>query len=344
MNNALEEKKRLMRDYWLDLLSDNQIELLETEWFASDENAELLEIARTDLIEDYLTDSLSRAELDRFKSRFLINNLEEVAIAKSYFELSGERRRQQTPQKQAVKTGFFETLSENWRSFVKIPQIAFAAAALLVGGLALYIGFYNIERQQPINVARNETPEPGSADGNQNAINPVSPQNQSNQREANTSSETKPDNNQDFAEDTSKPSTGITVARNKTTVEKAPENAAPRRAAPQVLFLTNFRGSVKTLKLSADRNRNFSLKLDMPGIAQAYKSYEIRIYDANNNLVVQQKLNDNLSLKKSGEKIEIRNLDKNKFKKNNTYKTYLVAYDEENNVEELSLYDSFKVN
>ena len=82
----------------------------------------------------------------------------------------------------------------------------------------------------------------------------------------------------------------------------------------------------------------------MPGIEKAYKSYEIRIYDTDNNLVLRQKLNDNLSLKKSGEKIEIRSLSKNKFKKNNTYKTYLIGLDEKNNVEELSLYDSFKVN
>lgn len=344
MNNTLEDKKRLMRDYWLDSLSDNQIELFETEWFASDENAELLEIVRGDLIEDYLSESLNRTELDRFKSHFLINNLEEVAIAKSYFELSGERELLQTSEKQAAKAGFFETLAESWRSFVKIPQIAFAAVALLIGGLALYSVFYNFAPQQPADVARNETPETDRAAGNQNAVNPVPPQNDANQSEADASSGTKPNNIQSYVPEPVKSTTAATAAGNKTSGEKAPENAAPRRAAPQVLFLTNFRGNVKTVQLSADRSRSFSLKLDMPGIDKAYENYEIRIYDSNNNLVVQQRLNDNLSLKKSGEKIEIRNLDKNKFKKNTTYKTYLVAYDEKNNVEELSSYDSFKVN
>src|SRR5215213_4635476 len=134
MMNSLEEKKRFMRDYWLNSLTDNQIERLETEWFASDEDAELLEIVRGDLIEDYLTNSLNRAELDRFKTYFLINNPEEVAIAKSYLELGD------APQKQIAKAGFFETLAASWRSFARVPQIALAA--LLLAGLALFIGFY----------------------------------------------------------------------------------------------------------------------------------------------------------------------------------------------------------
>ncbi|HEX8369856.1 MAG TPA: hypothetical protein VF604_15020 [Pyrinomonadaceae bacterium] len=317
-----------MRDYWLDALTDNQTERLETEWFGNDEDAELLEIVRSDLIEDYLTNSLSRAELDKFKNHFLINNPEEVAIARLYLQLS------ETPPKQeAVKEGFFETLSANWRSFIKIPQIAFAAA--LLGGLAVFIGFYN---SKPLDLAQNEPPKLQLPDQNQAASNSVS-ENKTKAGEDNINPGINPNNNQNSGEESGKPA----VVKNKTAREKTPEKPAPRPVQPQVLLLTNFRGNVKTLKF-ADESKSFSLKLDMPGIDKAYKSYEVRIYDSNNNLVVQQKLNDDLSLKKSGEKIEIRNLSKNKFKKNNIYKTYLVAYDEKNNVEELSLYDSFKVN
>ena len=43
MMNTWKKKKRFMRDYWLNSLSDNKIERLETEWFASDEAAEMLE-------------------------------------------------------------------------------------------------------------------------------------------------------------------------------------------------------------------------------------------------------------------------------------------------------------
>ena len=324
--NTLEEKKRFMRDYWLDSLSDNQSVLLETEWFGSDEDTELLEIVRSDLIEDYLTNSLSRAELDKFRNRFLINNLEEVAIAKSYFELS------RTVERQTAEAGFFETLAENWRSFVKIPQIA--AVALLLAGTALFISFYNSE---PLQVVQNETPAFERAETNQPALNPAA-HNETNSVEDDISPDTSAKNNQNSGGESVKSAT----AKNKTASEKPPEKPARRQIQPQILFLTNFRGSVKTLKFAGE-SENFSLKLDMPGIDKAYSSYEVRIFDANNNLVLQQKLNDNLSLKKSGEKIEIRNLGKNKFKRNGTYKTYLVGYDDENNVEELSLYDSFKI-
>ncbi|MDQ3802149.1 MAG: hypothetical protein M3384_22205 [Acidobacteriota bacterium] len=330
-----------MRDYWLDVLSDNQIERLETEWFANDQDAELLEVVRGDLIEDYLTNSLSRAELDKFKNHFLINNLEEVAIAESYLELN------RTPEKQAAKAGFFETLAESWRSFISIPQIAFALL-LVLGGFALFFSFYN-SAPPAVDVAKNETPAESDRSGrNQNAINSAVPsQNETNPaagEDNSGSSESSPNNNRKSVTDSAKSPSDV---KNKTAGEKTPEKFVPRAAEPPaqppVLFLTNFRGNVKTMKLAGE-NRNFSLKLDMPGLDKAYRSYEIRIYDSNNNLVVQQKLNDNLSLKKSGEKIEVRNLSKNKFRKNTTYKTYLVGYDEENNAEELSLYDSFKVN
>jgi hypothetical protein len=319
--NTLEEKKRFMRDYWLDSLSDNQSGLFEIEWFSNDEDAELLEIVRGDLIEDYLTNNLELAELARFKNHFLINNLEEVAIAKSYFELN------RTPQRQVADAGFFETLAAGWRSFIKAPQIAFAV--FLLGGLALFISFYNFATPE---VARNEPPKFELPGKNEAVTIPAAGAD-------NTSSGIKTNNNQKPEEQPAKSAN----AGNKPSSEKIPEKPVQRRIQPQILFLTNFRGNVKTLKFT-DESKNFSLKLDMPGIDKAYRNYEIRIYDSNNNLVVQQKLNENLSLKKSGEKIEIRNLSKGKFKKNNTYKTYLVGLDEKNGASELSLYDSFKVN
>lgn len=317
-----------MRDYWLDTLSDSQSARLETEWFGSDEDAELLEIARNDLIEDYLTDNLRGAELNRFKNHFLINNLEDVAIAKSFYELS------QNPQKEFVRAGFFEGLAEALRNFMRVPQIAFAI--LLLGSSGFLIWFYN---SPPVEVSRNDAPGFDVANKNQNAPNAVTG-NDTTPVNANQSSN--PDaenkNNLPSVEATDKPAN----AGNKTPNGKNSDKPAGKIAQPQILFLTNFRGSVKTLTL-ADKNKTFSLKLDMPGIEKAYRSYAIRIYDSKNELVIEQKLADNLSLKKSGAKIETSRLNKNKFRKNETYKTSLVGYDEKNNAEELSIYDSFKV-
>ena len=86
-----------------------------------------------------------------------------MAIAKSYLALG------ETPQKQIAKAGFFETLAANWRSFARIPQIAFAA--LLLAGLALFIGFYN---SAPTEIARNDSPAFQPPAENQTAPNPVS--------------------------------------------------------------------------------------------------------------------------------------------------------------------------
>lgn len=318
-----------MRDYWLDALSDNQSARLETEWFGSDEDAELLEIVRNDLIEDYLTDNLKATELNQFKNRFLINNLEDVAIAKSYFELG------QAAQQEAVQPGFFAALAEALRNFMRVPQLA-AAAVLLLGGSALLIWFYN---SQPVDVARNEPAGLDLANKNQTAPGVVSG-NETNASAGNQNSDpdTEIKNNQKPADAPEKAATAKTKAPN----EKFSDKSAARVVQPQILFLTNFRGGVKTLKLAGE-NKTFSLKLDMPGIEKAYRSYEIRIYNSKNELVVRQKLADNLSLKKSGAKIEIGNLGKSKFRKNETYKTSLVGYDEKNNAEELSIYDSFKV-
>jgi hypothetical protein len=85
------------------------------------------------------------------------------------------------------------------------------------------------------------------------------------------------------------------------------------------LFLTNFPGAVKTLRLSST-SKEFLLELAMPGLEETYKTYEIRIYDADNKIIVPRELNDDLSSIKSGEKIGIR-LEKDKFKGNQIYKS-----------------------
>lgn len=328
---TLEEKKKFMRDYWLDSLTSNQSEVFETEWFGNDEDAELLEVVRGDLIEDYLTNNLNTQELRNFKNHFLINNLQDVALAKSYVELG-----QKSPVVETAKAGFFETISENWRHLFKIPQIAFAIV-LLVGSVFLLMRFADFA---PVDVAQNEPPAFDSANKNQAAASPFSDSEMPPGKDDKIpSADTEIKNDRHIA---GVKSDKFISVRNKKPDEKISEKAIERPAKPQVLFLTNFRGNVKTLKLS-DKSENFSLRLDMPGIDKAYKNYEVRIYDSGNNLVVRQKLQDNLSLTKSGEKIEVKNLSKNKFKRNETYKTSLVGYDEKNNAEELSLYDSFKV-
>ena len=307
------EKNQFMREYWLNSLTDTQIDAFETEWFSNDADAELLEIVRGDLINDYLTNSLPPSALNNFENHFLLNNAEEIAIAQSYLELSRKARNE------SRRPSIWKTIAETLSSFKRIPQIAFAV--LLIGAFVLLIRFYN---SKPADIAQNEAPEFNVPKISQNAPSPVPEKTiitESVENKVNKKTEIKNENRQADENNFKKP------------IEKP--------IKPPVLFLTNFRGAVKTLKLSS-ASKEFRLKLDMPGLEKIYKTYEIRIYDAEHKIIVRQKLSGNLSSIKSGEKIEIR-LEKGKFKGNQIYKPSLVGYDEENNVEELSSYDSFRI-
>src|SRR5690349_1310230 len=125
----LDKKEEAMRAYWLGSLSDPQVEVSEIEWFGNDEDTALLEFARNDLIDDYLNKNLATADRAQFEKYFLLNNLEDVAIAQSLLNTSG----------QEISTGeklsFFELFFTNARKFIGVPQIAFAVLLLISFGL-----------------------------------------------------------------------------------------------------------------------------------------------------------------------------------------------------------------
>ena len=199
---ALNKKEELMRDYWLNSLDDNQLERLETEWFGSDEDAELLGIVRADLIGDYLAGDLSRIEKNLFEQNFLRNNLDDVILEKSSIELS----RQSNGQK---KFGFLERFSENLRSFGRMPKLAFAVSLLFLGLFAgLFIKFYD---NNPPLIAQNAESENAAGDF-QNAANENDAPNSVNKTAVN--SEAKPDT-QKTVNPPEKTDTKITEPSNK---------------------------------------------------------------------------------------------------------------------------------
>jgi hypothetical protein len=334
--DVLAEKENLMRDYWLESLSGKQVELLETDWFGNDEDSELLQIVRADLIDDYVTNNLDSVSYSQFEKHFLPNNLEDIVLAKSLIEISTEKFHE------PKKKSFLESIFESVRSFASLPQIAVAALLLICFGL--FIGYFiKSSINEPTQIARNNEPEieiPNKPEIVENTN--VSNKTDANQivvkNPANKKIEPKPSNTK-VEKEANKP----VIAEPKSANENKPVEIEKPPIKQQILFLTTIRGSSKMLKLS-NSNDNFLLKIEMPGIDKVYKHYEIRIYDANNSLVVNQKVNENLSLKKSGESITSPNLKTDKFKKNNTYKTALVGIDDNNEVKELCVYDSFKVN
>ncbi len=333
---TLNKKEELMRDYWLNSLDDNQLERLETEWFGSDEDAELLGIIRADLIGDYLAGDLSRIEKNLFEQNFLPNNLDDIILEKSSIELS----RQSNGQK---KFGFLERFSENLRSFGRMPKLAFAVSLLFLGLCAgLFIKFYD---NNPQLTARNTESE-NTAGNFQNAANENDGQNSVNKTAVN--SEAKPDTQQ-TVNPPEKTDTKITEPSNKPApaVDEKPvgdENKIPSKPLKQqVLFLMITRGNAESLKISDSADR-ISLKLDMPGLEKAYDKYELRILDTGGNPVFKQLIKENLSLKKSGETITVPNIKTGNFKKNEKYKAVLVGIDQTGEEKQLSTYDTIEKN
>ncbi len=332
---VLEDKIQSMRNYWLKVLPESELLLLETEWFSNDQDSELLEISRNDLIDDYLANNLSKSERQDFEKSFLINNLDEVAFNQISVEIS--KNNQITPN----NISKFNTFFVNFWSYIKLPQIAFATSIILLICLGISYKFYNSE---PTQIAQQDIVNQNILPDNSNEI----------EQKVLTYSNKKADANLKNTEITEKkaknenaqsviPKAEKNINKTEKQVEnKDIETESVKTKSPQVLLLTSFRGGVKSLKLS-ETGKTFDIQLEMPGIDKAYQSYEIRVYDANQNLVLQQKVNENLTLKKSGQRIIVKGVNTAKFKKNNTYRTSLMGIDEKKETKELNLYDSFKI-
>ena len=325
-----------MRDYWLNSLDDNQLEQFETEWFGSDEDAELLSIARTDLIGDYLAGDLSRTEKKMFEQNFLRNNLDDVILEKASIKLS----RQSDGQKIFV---FPARFFENLRSFGRMPKLAFAVSLLF---LVLFAGFFiKFYDNNPPLIAQNADSE--KVAGNfQNASNENDAADSVNNPAVNSEAEPDEQKNVNQAENTDTKITEPTTKPAKAVDKKnvGDENkTASKPLNRQVLFLMITRGTAESLKI-ADSADRVSFKLDMPGLEKAYDRYELRILDAGGNPVIKQTVKENLSLKKSGETITLPNIKTDTFKKNEKYKAVLVGINKNGEEQQLSTYDTFEKN
>ncbi|MCU0350803.1 MAG: hypothetical protein MUF43_08235, partial [Flavobacterium sp.] len=324
-----------MKNYWLGNLPDSEILSFETEWFANDEDSELLESVRTDLIDDYLSNNLTVAEKQSFEKSFLMNNLDEVVLSKTFVEISKNNSAVNKSELSALN----KFLDNIWK-FFRVPQVAFASIAIiLLVGLGLVYKLNSSENKQ---IAQKN-------DFNQNDVNKkivetpkeiISTENEkplTNQKENNQIIEKKSKNENTQSVKTKEEKQPEKIEK---PIEKKEIGKEEIKAKPvQVLLLTSFRSGVKSLKLS-ETEKNFDLQLEMPGIDKAYQSYEVRVYDSNQNIVLQQKIKENLTNKKSGQRIIVKGLNTAKFNKQTTYRTALIGIDDKKEAKELNLYDS----
>jgi len=328
---VLSEKEELMKAYWLGDLQGKRLESVEIEWFGNDEDSQLLEIVRMDLIDDYNSGDLERQEKVLFEQNFLANNFDDVALGKFSSELSRESDK-------SKRINFFERFLISLRSFGRIPQFATVAGLLLIcfGFLAiLLVNNFKDESQQ---VARQTQPNENSDDGfsKNSDINQIqnSPANDSpkNNENANTENNSADKRNEKTI---NPPNKDIEIAKN---IDKTEKNKTVQN---QTVFLTILRGDVQSRKISGSAE-GITLKLDMPGLEKAYDKYELRILDSGGNTVFRRAIQENLALKKSGEQITVSNIKTDKFKTSEKYKTILVGIEKNGNEKNLGSYMNFE--
>lgn len=329
---VLSEKEELMKAYWLGRLRGERLESVETEWFGNDANAQLLEIARMDLIDEYIGGELENRDKILFEQNFLANNLDDVVLGKFFNEVSRQ------PKMTTEKSGIFERFFDGLRSFGNVPR--FAAVAVL---LLIFFGFFTVllvnnyksESQQ---IARQTPPDENS--GNHSFENPAvkpaqnSPANDAAKTAENTSAESILP-----AEKTEK--TANQLNRNLEPAKNVNKSERNQVVKNQVVFLTILRGDLQSFNI-ANSAETITLTLDMPGLEKAYDKYEARILDSGGNEVFRRLIRENLALKKSGESVTVSSIKTDKFKNGEKYKTVLVGIDKNGAEKNLGSYVNFE--
>lgn len=327
---VLSEKEALMRAYWLGELQGERLDSVETQWFSNDEDSELLEIVRMDLIDEYNSGDLGRREKSLFEQNFLVNNLDEVALGKFSNELS----RQSVDSK---RTNFFERFLSGLRSFGNIPQFATVAGLLLICFGFLAILLVNNFRNESQQVAQQTQPDENDGNFSKNSdTNPIqSPA--TNDAAKNIENANAENNSVDKRNEKaiSPPNREVEIARN---IDKPEKNKTVKN---QIVLLTILRGDLPSRKISG-LAEDITLKLDMPGIEKAYKKYELRILNSGGKEVFRRAIQENLAMKKSGEEITVTNIKTDKFKTGEKYKTVLVGIDENGEEKNLGSYIGFE--
>jgi len=288
------EKELLMRDYLLGKLGAEESGACENIWFESDEDTELLEAARNELIDDYLIGELPTGEKYDFEHKFLITqrNLELVAVAKIHRGLLDEKTVREfdraTVKKEAVSVpiGFRQTLAE-FLSLRKL-QFALAASVLLVaiGLLVIRQGVLPNSDGSNIEVAQ---VEPSLAPERSDA-NEASPEPSRDTIQTNTISNNPANSNPKLRE------TPTPVAA------PSPKSQKTFSSVVTLALATGFRdgsGATPTLNLTND-TKTARLRFAMPGLTGEYDSFALRLVNEKTDRVVWQSELPDLSLQLKG--------------------------------------------
>lgn len=330
---VLSDKEELMKAYWLGELQGERLDSAEIEWFGNDEDSQLLEIVRMDLIDDYIGGDLEIREKALFEKNFLANNFDDVVLGKFSVGLSRQSD-------ESKRIGFFERFLIGLKSFGRIPQLATVAGLVLICFGFLIVLLVNNYKDGSQQVAQQTNPNE-NADTNFSKNSDVNqirnpPTNDAPKSVENANVET---NSADRRNEKTiiPPNRDVEIAKN---IDRTEKN---KPAKSQIVLLTILRGDLPSRKISGSAD-GITLKLDMPGLEKAYHKYELRILDSAGNTVFRRALQENLALKKSGEQITVSNIKTDKFKNGEKYKTVLVGIEKTGEEKPLGSYINFEKN
>jgi hypothetical protein len=166
----MEHQQSQFKSYFLGNLSAEEIDSVELQILESQEFAESLEIAETDLIEEYLDGELSAKDQKAFEENYLTceSRLQKVEFLKSVKKFA----KSQNTLNEDPKPSFFETLKLKFS--LRPLSLAFGTIALICAvGITSYFVWKNSNNKSEILVALNtytENKKERSTDGRLSGI------------------------------------------------------------------------------------------------------------------------------------------------------------------------------
>lgn len=302
------EKQQLMRDYWLGRLSEAEVVGCELEWFSNDEDAQLLEAVRDDLIDEFLAGGLVAGDKLLFEKNFLAvpTNLRDVAITQVYRRTIDVEKVESFLAPTVVSTATTSTESKKsfWLAFFAPSRLAFGAFVLLIAsGTFLFLTFQK-NGSLPDKIAKTNVsimqPSPEkivTPTENPTATNKPLPKNK------NTNTKSAPEKSLTPKVETT-PSLPTPLIPKVETSPKPPPSFNPIQILGLAAPLRSGNGSKPSVQLQKTTS-TLRLKVPMPVLTELYQSYSAKIVSETDGQIVWQNRLPDLNDKQAGEEISV---------------------------------------
>ena len=309
MSESTSEKEQLMRDFLLGRLGAEESAAHENVWFGNDAESEQLEAARTDLIDQFLTDELSAGEKYNFEQNFLSSqhhaNL--VAATKIHRGLIDEKNIADFDKAAAAVNSATEQDISGWqrikKSFsLRMPQMALVASIIIVVfGLVIAVQFLRRGENEVVQVALQTpsvTPIQISPSVLPNSVPLPTP-------EISVSEQPTPGvaNKNDSLPVKPRPSPKVRAVETPEPAIPAPKQ---RNSIATLALVLGVRGenapSLNSLELDKE-TKTVQLSYEMPVLLQSYKEFSVLVVEQKSGRTVYEQKTPDLNFRQKGTRL-----------------------------------------